>query len=477
LTLKEIKPGSVKLILEGSQDGLERLASLIREGQLTEILGIPIQGIQDDVLDSMPNSHLLKEAQSETSENSISVGRLSVAVLQESGLPLRLIEEIEVASAQISQMFLEELTASTRASSQNCRDVADRLFKEVLRICSESKRIQASGELETWVTTLARHRLQQCLRYYQLGSHRGRVELHSTLSAMVYRYIAPPAPQSSYQARLSLIEDFLQGFYIEALNAFRRENQLPTSYRPRTLLELAEYMAFTERYGKRRIPLPGRRSQQLIILRAQTFSQQQLPEVTVDMEQVAEGVTEKLDRSRNIAPVQQVREQMVVQEPEPEEDALRQTVIRELMAYLEERQQQDSADYFALRLQDLSANEIEEILGLTPRQGDYLQERFKYHLIRFALSHNWELVHQWLEADLEHNFGLTLSQWEVFVSQLNVQQIQLIELKRQKMADTEIAETLDLRVTQVQKEWVRLLEQAWRLRNDFSPSRTNKLAD
>jgi hypothetical protein len=187
--------------------------------------------------------------------------------------------------------------------------------------------------------TLANHRLKQVLSYYDLGSRRGRVELQSTLSAIVYRYITPPQTPSSYQARLTLIEDFLQGFYVEALNAFRRENLIDAAYRPRALLELAEYMAFTERYGKRRIPLPGRRSQQLLILRAQTFSQQQPPETSVDMDTAAEGGAPESDSNWNDAAIQQVREMMVASEPEPLEANLRDTVIEELLAYLEERQQ------------------------------------------------------------------------------------------------------------------------------------------
>lgn len=365
----------------------------------------------------------------------------------------------------IFQLLLNELKLSTNASEQNCQDVAERISEEVSRICSESQRIQASGEVESWATTLARHRLQQCLHYYKLGSRRGRVELHSTLSAVVYRYITPPQTQSSYQARLTLIEDFLQGFYMEALNAFRRETQLPPDYQPRTLLELAEYMAFTERYGKRRIPLPGRRNQQLIILRAQTFSQQQPTETLVDMERAAEGAGGEAENQWNAASVQQVREQMVAQEPEPTEDTLRHTVINELIAYLEERKQNDCVEYFTLRLQDLPANEIEAILGLTPRQRDYLQQRFKYHLIRFALSHRWELVHQWLEADLERNLGLTPQQWQDFQAKLDPQQIKLLQMKQQQAADSAIAQAIGCTVTQVQKQWFKLLEQAWEIRN------------
>ncbi|MEO1519334.1 MAG: heterocyst differentiation protein HetZ [Cyanobacteria bacterium J06633_2] len=368
----------------------------------------------------------------------------------------------------LSRLLLDELHHSTQAPTDHCRDVSLRVAREVARICTESKRIQNSGEVDTWMVNLARHRLKQCVRYYRLGSRQGRVELHSTLSAVIYRYITPPQVQSSYQARLNLIEDFLQNFYVESLSAFRRENQLDVAYCPRSLLELAEYMAFTERYGKRRIPLPGRRSQQLIILRAQTFSKQQPPETMVDIEQAAEGASsEAADQGWNTVPMQQVREQMVAQEPDNADDSLRGVVVDKLLAYLEERQQEDCADYFVLRLQDLPANEIEAILGLTPRQRDYLQQRFKYHLIRFALSHHWELVHQWLEADLEHNFGLTPQQWDLFIEQLPPQQQKLLLHKQENLTDRAIAQELGCTTTQVHKQWSKLLEKAWEIRNSL----------
>jgi DNA-binding NarL/FixJ family response regulator len=118
-----------------------------------------------------------------------------------------------------------------------------------------------------------------------------------------------------------------------------------------------------------------------------------------------------------------------------------------------------------LRLQDLPANEIEAILGLTARQRDYLQQRFKYHLIRFSLSHHWELVHQWLEADLERNLGLTPQQWQSFQDRITAQQRELLRLKQSGMADVTIAQTIGLTPTQLQKQWSKLLEQAWEIRN------------
>ncbi|MEM7553799.1 MAG: heterocyst differentiation protein HetZ [Cyanobacteria bacterium P01_A01_bin.84] len=367
----------------------------------------------------------------------------------------------------IFKPLFQELKSATKANEQNCHDVAMRIAIEVHRICQESKRIQASGAIESSAMSLSRHRIQQCLRYYHLGSNRGRIELHSTLSAIIYRYINPPQRQLSYQGRLTIIEDFLQSFYLEALNAFRRENQVEATYRPQTLLELAEYMAFTERYGKRRIPLPGRQ-QQLIILRAQTFSHQQPLETCVDIEQAAEGGGSDNDGFWEDPAVQQLRNAMATQpEPEPQEETLRSVVVTELINYLQDRQQSDCADYFALRLQDLSAQEIEQILGLTSRQRDYLQQRFKYHLIRFALLHRWELVHEWLEADLNTNLGLTPQQWDVYFQKLSEIQKSLLQLKQKGESDEAIAKNLGLSMAQLQKRWFKILEQAWEIRNSL----------
>lgn len=365
----------------------------------------------------------------------------------------------------ILKLVLEQLRQSTRAPEQQCQKVAARIADEVNRICHESSRIQESGEIENWAKTLANHRLKLCLRYYKLGSNQGRVELSSTLSAIVYRYISPARGRAGYHARVTLIEDFLQGFYAEALNAFRREAQLEPTYSPKTRLELAEYMAFCERYAKRRIPLPGRRAQQLIILRAQTFSQKQPPETSVDMDLAAEGSSLETPTDTHSATLHELRAFMVAQDGTTADPGMSEIIVKELIRYLESRQQQECVKYLILRLQDCSTGEIEAFLGLTPRQRDYLQQRFKYHLVRFAMSHRWELVHQWLEADLERNLGLTPHEWQMFTDRLSAQQIELLELRQQHVGISEIAKTLSISQTQAEKQWFKLLELAWEIRN------------
>lgn len=372
-----------------------------------------------------------------------------------------------ISTDALVQMLCQEMQAEVKTSLECMEAVAKRIAREVERICDKSSRIKTSGQIKSWLVTLARHRLQKCLHYYQLGSKKGRVELHSQLGAMVYRHVATPNSDLGFDARYNLIEDFLQAFYLEAIKAFRRENELAEDYTPRTQLELAEYMAFTEQYAKRRINLPGGANQQLVILRAQGFARRLPQETTVDIERAVEsGKTEDSESYQRNSAVQQVRSQMIAQPNfDPAEESERDRVISELVKYLESQGQSDCVDYLTLKLQDFSAPEIDQILGLTSRQRDYLQQRFKYHVEKFAKQHHWQLVHQWLGAGLEQKLGLSSQQWDIFLSQLTEQQRQILELKAEKQSDQAIAKAVKCTPKQLQKRWTQLLELAWDIRN------------
>ncbi|WP_414752373.1 HetZ-related protein [Anabaena sp. CCY 9910] len=371
------------------------------------------------------------------------------------------------ATGALMQFLLQEMLSQVKASPKCVQAVAQRMAKEVNRICDKSSRIQTSGEVHSWQLTLARHRLQKCLHYYQLGSQRGRVELHSSLGAMVYRHVTIAGSDLGFDGRYSLIEDFLQAFYIEAIKAFRRENELAEDYTPRTQLQLAEYMAFTEQYAKRRINLPGGNNQQLVILRAQGFARRQPQETTVDIEMAVESAkSEEAESYQRNSAVQQIRSQMIAQTNfDPSEESERDRIIAELIKYLESQGQSDCIDYLTLKLQDLSAPEIDQILGLTSRQRDYLQQRFKYHVQKFAKQHQWQLVHQWLGAGLEQKLGLSAQQWNTLMGTLSLPQQQLLQLKLARHSDQAIAKTLKCTPKQLQKRWTELLDTAWAIRN------------
>jgi hypothetical protein len=386
------------------------------------------------------------------------------------------LEELSTANTDtLVQLLSHEMQSQVKATSGGVQAVVQRIAKEVERICDKSSRIQNSGQIQSWQITLGRHRLQKCLRYYQLGSKQGRVELHSSLGAIVYRHVTVAGSDLGFEARYNLIEDFLQAFYIEAIKAFRRETELPEDYTPRTQLQVAEYMAFTEQYAKRRINLPGGANQQLIVLRAQGFARRQPQETTVDIEMAVDSAkTEEAESyQRNLA-VQQIRSQMIAKPGfDPSEESERNRVITELMKYLESQGQSDCMDYLTLKLQDLSAPEIDQILGLTSRQRDYLQQRFKYHVEKFAKQHQWQLVHQWLGAGLEHKLGLTSQQWDIFWNQLTPQQQQIFELKSACQSDVLISKAVQCTTKQLQKRWTQMLELAWDIRNGHGESKNS----
>ncbi len=371
------------------------------------------------------------------------------------------------SQASLTQLLLDEMYAKIGSTSKAVQAVVYRINREVERVCEKSTRIQKSGDIRSHLLYLGFHRLNKCLTYYNLGSKRGRSELHSNLSVMVYRHIAPAHAQLGFAGRYTLIEDFLQDFYVESLRIFRKENDLPLDYQPRAQIELAEYMAFTEQYAKRRITLPNGYSQQLIVLRSQTFARRQPKETAVDIERAAEYPKgeDAVNQSRSYA-VQQVRSQMVSQTNDPCEGTRRSRVIDSLFEYLESNGHNDCADYLTLKLKDCTASEIDEILGLTSRERDYLQQRFKYHVEKFArASDNWRLVHQWLGADLDQRLGMTSAQWDRFLDQLSHQQCQILELKQAKQSDREIAKTLDLTAKKLQKQWTNILNLAAQCRN------------
>ena len=386
------------------------------------------------------------------------------------------LEELSIPTSDtLVQLLSHEMQSQVKAATSGVQDVVGRIAKEVERICDKSSRIQNSGQIQSWQITLGRHRLQKCLRYYQLGSKQGRVELHSSLGAIVYRHVTVAGSDLGFEARYNLIEDFLQAFYIEAIKAFRRETELPENYTPRTQLQVAEYMAFTEQYAKRRINLPGGANQQLIVLRAQGFARRQPQETTVDIEMAVDSAkTEEAESyQRNVA-VQQIRSQMIAKPGfDPSEESERNRVITELMKYLESQGQSDCMNYLTLKLQDLSAPEIDQILGLTSRQRDYLQQRFKYHVEKFAKQHQWQLVHQWLGAGLEHKLGLSSQQWDIFWNQLTPQQQQIFELKTACQSDQLISKAVQCTPKQLQKRWTQMLELAWSIRNGHAETKNN----
>jgi Caspase domain len=358
------------------------------------------------------------------------------------------------------EMLVEALQTQVTGSVKRIQVVAKRIEIEIDRICAKSDRIQQSGISESWRIGLARHRISKYLYYYQLGSWQGRIELHSHLSSIVYRYITIPQSQLGFEARWSLIEDFLQEFYTESLKVFRRDNELGDTYIPRSLLELAEYMVFTECYAKRRIHLKLGSSQKLIVLRAQTFANRQLNEISADTEKTF-GIAKDDEVDFGSKIMQQIRANKLSDNADSTDGVL----LKELITYFQAEDQPTCVDYLLLKMEDISDSEIEKILGLTTRTRGYLQQKFKYYIEKFARINNWKLVHEWLDAEIDRKLGLTDHQWDVFAAQLSIEQKLFMDLKQSNHSDQSIMNKLRLTEKKFKLRWSELLQLAAQIRN------------
>jgi hypothetical protein len=78
---------------------------------------------------------------------------------------------------------------------------------------------------------------------------------------------------------------------------------------------------------------------------------------------------------------------------------------------------------------------------------------------------NWELVHQWLGAEIDRKLGLTDFQWQTFTTQLSVEQQALIDLKQSNLSNESIMKTLKLTEKKFQLRWSELLSLAAQIRN------------
>lgn len=134
--------------------------------------------------------------------------------------------------------------------------------------------------------------------------------------------------------------------------------------------------------------------------------------------------------------------------------------------YLEENVSREAVTWFNLYLGGESQDAIAKVMNIPIQQVYRLREKVSYHAIKvFALKEGTELIAEWLQiSPKEHNFGLTLTQWQSFYDALSPTGKSVINgLKAGKTLE-EIAGELNCKRTQVVKEWTQLYLSAQSLR-------------
>lgn len=179
------------------------------------------------------------------------------------------------------------------------------------------------------------------------------------------------------------------------------------------------------------------------------------------------GVDED-DSSVSLLDTQAVTRYQEVQDSE-EKQTLRLKVQREFEVYLESKVGRQAVDWLRLYLAGRSQETIASRLNLPIKQVYRLREKVSYHAIKgFALKGKPELVASWLEISIkEHNLGLTPAQWQKFWPSLTSLQQDILNLfKLDKSLET-IAQELNLKKSQILKEWIEIYLAGQRLRNDI----------
>jgi hypothetical protein len=148
-------------------------------------------------------------------------------------------------------------------------------------------------------------------------------------------------------------------------------------------------------------------------------------------------------------------------------EILRLQVQREFETYLRQNLDDLCVQWFLLYLKGFNQEAIAEKLNLPIKKIYRLREKVSYHAIKnFSLKQKPELVANWLEISLkEHNFGLTLSQWEKYQTQLDCTQRQLLVQLKSGNSAAEIAQAFDWKESKVIQEWGNLYQMAQSLRN------------
>lgn len=104
LTLQRIETGSIKLVLEGAEEGYIRLMNLFSTGEISEVLGIPIQNIESD---------------DEITQNSIEEDWKAFHTVLKQEFLNYLRQDVGIDAAQLMELYLQGQSLEQIAQSMN----------------------------------------------------------------------------------------------------------------------------------------------------------------------------------------------------------------------------------------------------------------------------------------------------------------------------------------------------------------------
>ena len=154
------------------------------------------------------------------------------------------------------------------------------------------------------------------------------------------------------------------------------------------------------------------------------------------------------------------------QQSDLEQQSMRHLVKTSFTNYLSRNLGDTAARWLELHLNGLSQEQIAQSLNMPVQQVYRLREKISYHAIRiFALREQPAMMLGWLKTSLQdHNFGLTPAQWDRFYQGLGAEEQAILTAYKENQPLDELARRLGVKSGQIQAQWVQIYLKAQELR-------------
>jgi DNA-binding CsgD family transcriptional regulator len=426
LTLQRIEAGSVKLVLEGSQEGLERILALFREGNLTEVLGISVQNVQ-------------------------------VIVSQEQDFERRCLA-IALEAEKLRQYWRSRL--ANECPEQSVENRESIIF---WLLGSDLQRFETLNPEELDIAKQAMEYRYRILRqrYLGIGREKAYRNLITRLGSLV-------TLRNKIQTWIALSRD-RQRTVIDVLQEVVQELLQSDTYIQQQMDRISEctndkrlrnYLLFAsvEEYCLRPV-----RNQPLLVYRFVNYLRRVQHGSLIQLKNpdliwlTEVMVAEDSENKVNLLDNQSLAEYQQAQKLE-QQQVLRQQVTWEFETYLQENLGQDAVEWLRLYLEGNSQDEIARRMNKPVREVYRLREKISYHAVRvFALKEQPEVLDNWLEISFkENNLELIQNQWQQLYEQLTPIQRELLDLRRSGYTIEAIAQQLKLKTHQAIGQWTKV---------------------
>lgn len=257
---------------------------------------------------------------------------------------------------------------------------------------------------------------------------------------------------------VSNVDNFISDFFYQSIKRFKDRY-----YADKTTTIDAEMLAFAELYAQTNIRTKSGRYL-LIKMRYNTFclKNSKCVEDSIAFDEISEIET---NDNAQLAILAEINKKHSYSENETTK-LFNKYVYDKFLDYLRILPSNENCvKYLRLYVEkEIGTPEITKILRLTHRQGDRLQQKIRYHAIKFASRVEWQLIHDWLSIPIS-TLGLSRDKWLLLMGELSEKDLEILRLRSIGESADAITSRLKISTFKIDVAWERILIKAAELRN------------